>query len=57
MSILTVALITFAVLTTSAVTLSVSRSHTLDTVAYIVIYSTVAVSVTTAIVALISSLS
>lgn len=57
MSISIVALIAFAVLIISAVALSVSRSNTLDTVLYIVIYSVAVVSMTTAIVWLISGLS
>ena len=57
MSILIAALIAFAVLVASAFVLSVSKSHTLDTVLYIVIYSVAAVSVTAAVVALISGLS
>lgn len=53
-----VALIAFAVIIImSAVVLSVSRSHTLDTVLYTVLYSVVVASITTAIVALISGLS
>ena len=57
MSISIVALVTFAILVMSAAALSVSKSHTLDTVLYIVIYSVAAASITTAIVALISGLS
>ena len=56
MSIPIVALIAFSVLIISAAALSVSKSNTLDTILYIVFYSAAVVSITTAVVALISGL-
>ena len=56
MSMPIVALIAFSVLIISAAALSVSKSNTLDTILYIVFYSAAVVSITTAVVALISGL-
>ena len=57
MSISIVALIAAAVCIMSVVALSVSKSNTLDTILYIVLYSAAVVSITTCIVQVISRLS
>nr|DAV65844.1 MAG TPA: hypothetical protein [Caudoviricetes sp.] len=56
MSISIVTLIAFVIAIMSAVALSVSRSDTLDTILYIVLYSGSVVAITTFVVGLISRL-